>query len=50
MIFDPFLTLGYVEDINVFVHPSNTVPYYTLPYYSHFNVSHNLQQVSRPPM
>ena len=28
MIFDPFLTLGYVEDINVFVQPSDTVPYW----------------------
>ena len=27
MIFDPFLTLGYVEDIKVLVQPSNTVPY-----------------------
>ena len=29
MIFDPFLTLGYVEDIKVLVQPSNTVPYST---------------------
>ena len=29
MIFDHFLTLGFVEDINVFVKPSNTVPYCT---------------------
>ena len=28
VIFDPFLTLGYVEDIKVFVQPSDTVPYY----------------------
>ena len=27
MIFDPFVTLGYVEDIKVLVQPSNTVPY-----------------------
>ena len=30
MIFDPFQTLGYVEDINVFVQPSDTVPYWSL--------------------
>ena len=27
MIFDPFLTLGYVEMIKVFLHPINAVPY-----------------------
>ena len=26
MIFDPFLTLGYVEIIKVFLHPINAVP------------------------
>ena len=30
MIFDPFQTLGYVEDINVFVQPSDTVPYWRI--------------------
>ena len=30
MIFDPFLTLGYVEMIKVFLHPVNAVPYYLL--------------------
>ena len=27
MIFDPFLSLGYVEMIKVFFHPINAVPY-----------------------
>ena len=27
MIFDPFLALGYVEMIKVFLHPINAVPY-----------------------
>ena len=27
MIFDPFLTLGYVEMIKVFLHPIDAVPY-----------------------
>ena len=31
MIFDPLLTLGYVEMIKVFLHPINAVPYYTSP-------------------
>ena len=29
MIFDPFLTLGYMEDIKVYVQLSNAVPYST---------------------
>ena len=29
MIFDPFLTLGYVGKVKVFFHPINAVPYWT---------------------
>ena len=32
MILDPFLTLGYVEDIKVLVQPSNTVPYWRVTF------------------
>ena len=46
MIFDPFQTLGYVEDINVFVQPSDTVPYWPVlnPEY-HFAVDQTMSKV-----
>ena len=30
VIFDPFLTLGYLEMIKGFLHPINAVPYFTV--------------------
>ena len=30
MIFDPFLTLGYVGKVKVFLHPINAVPYVSM--------------------
>ena len=42
MIFDPFVTLGYVEDIKVLVQPSNTVPYVFNIYFTFYGAIQGL--------